>query len=64
MMTFTQCWCHYTSCHKESTSANAYMQESMNLVFANQDDEDSFYPLTSRETAEAQKHDPDLIQSR
>jgi hypothetical protein len=60
MMTFTQCWCHYTSGQEESTSANAYMQESMKLVFANQDDEDAIYPLTSREIAEAQKHDPDL----
>jgi hypothetical protein len=36
------------------------MQESMNLVFANQDDEEAIYPLTTREIAEAQKHDPDL----
>jgi len=60
MMTFAQRWCHYTSSQDKSTSANAYMQEAMNLVFANQDDEDSIYPLTTREIAEAQKHDPDL----
>jgi hypothetical protein len=29
----------------------------MNLVFANQDDEDAINPLTTREIAEAQKHD-------
>jgi hypothetical protein len=28
----------------------------MNLVFANQDDEEAIYPLTTREIAEAQKH--------
>ena len=32
----------------------------MNLVFANQDDEDAIYPLTTREIAEAQKHDIEL----
>ena len=57
MMTFAQCWCHYTSCQEESTPN---MQESMNLVFANQDDEDAIYPLITREIAEAQKHDPEL----
>jgi hypothetical protein len=29
----------------------------MNLVFANQEDEYAIYPLTTREIAEAQKHD-------
>jgi hypothetical protein len=56
MMTFVQCWCHYTSGQEESTSPSAYMQDSMHLVFANQDDEDAIYPLTSREKAEAPKH--------
>ena len=32
----------------------------MNLVFANQDDEDAIYPLTIREITEAQKHGIDL----
>ena len=32
----------------------------MNLVFANQDDEDDIYPLTMREMAEAQKPDIEL----
>ena len=36
------------------------MQDSMNLVFANQDDEDAIYPLTTWEIAEAQKHDIEL----
>ena len=57
MMTFAQCWSYYTTCQEEST---ANMQESMNLVFANRDDEDAIYPLTTREIAEAQKRDPDL----
>ena len=60
MMTFKQCWCHYTPSQEETTSANTYMQESMNLVFANQDDEDAIYPLTTREIAAAQKHNPVL----
>ena len=57
MMTFAQCWCHYTSSQEENTSPSSYMQESMNLVFANRDDEEAIYPLTTREIAEAQKHD-------
>ena len=32
----------------------------MNLVFANQDDEEAIYPLTTREIAKAQKHDIEL----
>ncbi len=56
-MTFAQCWCYYTSCQEKST---ANMQESMNLVFANRNDEDAIYPLTTREIADAQKHDPEL----
>ncbi len=57
MMTVAQCWCHYISGQEESTSPSAYTQESMNLVFANQDDEEAIYPLTTREIAEAQKHE-------
>ena len=56
MMTFAQCWCHNTAGQEESTSPSAYTQESIILVFANQDDEDAIYPLTTREIAEAQKH--------
>ena len=59
MMTFAQCWCHYTSGQEESTSPSGSMQESMNLVYANQDGEKAIYPLTTREIAEAQKHDID-----
>ena len=36
------------------------MQESINLVFANQDDEEAVYSLTTREIAESQKHDIEL----
>ena len=60
MMTFAQCWCHNTSGQEESTSPSAYMQESMNLVFANWDDKDTIYPLTAREIAETQKHNLEL----
>ena len=34
----------------------------MNLVFANQDEEDAIYPLTTREIAEAQQQDNNLAQ--
>ena len=57
MMTFAQCWCHYTSSQDKSASPSADTQESMNLVFANRDDEEAIYPLTTRKIAEAQKHD-------
>ena len=60
MMTFAQCWCHYTSGQEESTSSSASTKESINLVFANQDDEEAIYPLTTREIAEVQKHDNEL----
>jgi hypothetical protein len=43
MMTFAQCWCHYTSGQAKSTSPSEHIQESMNRVFANQDDEDAIY---------------------
>ena len=46
MMTVAQSCYHYTSGQEENTSQSAYTQESMNLVFANQDDEDAIYPLT------------------
>jgi hypothetical protein len=32
----------------------------MNRVFANQEDEEAIYPLTTREIAEAQKHNHTL----
>ena len=36
------------------------MQESMSLVFANQEGEEAIYPPTTREIAESQKHDVTL----
>ncbi len=45
---------------RSSPSPLAFMHNSMNLVFANQDDKDVFYPLTTREIAEAHKHDLEL----
>eukprot|EP00804_Cyclotella_cryptica_P012799 CCRYP_010555-RA/>CCRYP_010555-RA protein AED:0.49 eAED:0.49 QI:0/-1/0/1/-1/1/1/0/64 len=33
----------------------------MNQVFANRDEEDSIYPLTTREIAEAQQEDESLL---
>ena len=62
MMTFAQCWCHYTSGQEGSTSPSAYKQESINLVFANQDYKDTIYPLATREIAEAQMHNLELTQ--
>ena len=38
----------------------ANTKESMNLVFANQNKEDSIYPLTTREIVEAQQQANDL----
>ena len=60
MMTFARCWCHYTSGQDESTSLSFYTQESTNLVFTNQEDEEDIYPLTTREIAEAQRHNHTL----
>ncbi len=42
----------------EASTANT--KESMNQVFANQNKEDSIYPLTTREIAEAQNEDESL----
>ena len=58
-MTFAQCWCYHNSTrqHKAST---ANSKESMNLVFANQNEEDAIYPLTPQEIAEAQQQDNNL----
>ena len=35
-------------------------KEAINLVFANQNKEDSIYPFTTREIAEAQQQDNDI----
>ena len=55
-MTFAQCWCFHNSTqeHGEST---ANIKDSMNLVFANWNKEDSIYPLNTGEIAEAQEQD-------
>jgi hypothetical protein len=54
MVTFAQFWCHYTSGQDVSKSLSAYKQESMILLFANQEDEVAIYPITTREISEAQ----------
>ena len=48
-MTFAQCWCHFTSLQEQSVSTNN-TKESMNLVFANRNEEESIYLLTTRES--------------
>ena len=60
-MTFTQCWCHYTETAKETGASQANYTESMNLVFANCSEENSIYPLTTREIAESQSKDAQLV---
>ena len=60
-MTFTQCWCHYTETAKETGASQANYTESMNLVFANRSEENSIYPLTTREIAESQSKDAQLV---
>eukprot|EP00804_Cyclotella_cryptica_P016680 CCRYP_001999-RA/>CCRYP_001999-RA protein AED:0.06 eAED:0.06 QI:1397/-1/1/1/-1/1/1/255/979 len=58
-MTFAQCWCYHNTSQPETSLA--FTQESMNQVFANQNKEDSIYPLTTREIAEAQQEDESLL---
>ena len=58
-MTFAQCWCYHNSTQQHKASITN-SKESMNLVFANQNEEDAIYPLTTRETAEAQQQDNNL----
>eukprot|EP00804_Cyclotella_cryptica_P002643 CCRYP_010437-RA/>CCRYP_010437-RA protein AED:0.27 eAED:0.28 QI:0/0/0/1/0/0/2/0/223 len=58
-MTFPQCWCYHNTA--QTTSSPATTEESMNQVFANQNEEDSIYPLTTREIAEAQQEDESLL---
>jgi hypothetical protein len=60
-MTFAQCWCYHNTTFEHSAS-HADTKESMNLVFANRSEEDSIYPLTTREIAEAQQSDTSLLQ--
>eukprot|EP00804_Cyclotella_cryptica_P012825 CCRYP_010563-RA/>CCRYP_010563-RA protein AED:0.41 eAED:0.58 QI:0/0/0/1/0/0/3/0/322 len=58
-MTFAQCWCYHNTSQPETSLAST--QESMNQVFANRNEEDSIYPLTTREIAEAQQQDESLL---
>ncbi len=58
-MTFAQCWCYHNSTQQHEASI-ANSKESMNLVFANCNEEDAIYLLTTREKAEAQQQDIDL----
>eukprot|EP00804_Cyclotella_cryptica_P001372 CCRYP_014132-RA/>CCRYP_014132-RA protein AED:0.33 eAED:0.48 QI:0/0/0/1/1/1/2/0/616 len=58
-MTFAQCWCYHNTAQPEASQATT--QESMNQVFANRNKEDSIYPLTTREIAEAQQEDDSLL---
>ena len=59
-MTFTQCWCHYTETTKETGASQATYSETMNFVFANRSEDNSIYPLTTREIAESQVNDAQL----
>eukprot|EP00804_Cyclotella_cryptica_P001003 CCRYP_012343-RA/>CCRYP_012343-RA protein AED:0.45 eAED:0.45 QI:0/-1/0/1/-1/1/1/0/150 len=57
-MTFAQCWCHHNATQQETSLPKT--EESLNQVFANQSEEDSIYPLTTREIVEAQQADESL----
>ena len=52
-MTFAQCWCYHNST-QQNKAYIANSKESMNRVFANQNEEDAIYSLTTQEIAEAQ----------
>eukprot|EP00804_Cyclotella_cryptica_P003898 CCRYP_015755-RA/>CCRYP_015755-RA protein AED:0.38 eAED:0.40 QI:0/0/0/1/0/0/2/0/465 len=58
-MTFAQCWCYHNTAQPKSSLATT--KESMNQVFANRNEEDSIYPLTTREIAEAQQDNTSLL---
>ena len=58
-MTFTKCWCHYTV-HSTNAQHTSNIQISMNLVFANSNEDDVIYPLTVKEIAQAQQDDLNL----
>jgi hypothetical protein len=60
-MTFTQCWCHYTETAEETGASQANYSETMNFVFANRSEDDSVYPLTTREIADSQANDAQLV---
>ena len=56
-MTFAQCWCYHNSTQKHKASITNSKEYQ---VFANQNEEDAIYPLTTREIAEAQQQDDSL----
>jgi hypothetical protein len=56
-MTFTKCWNFYS---QEMTAESPDYKDSLNFVFANTQEEESIYPLTIGEIAEAQSEDADL----
>jgi hypothetical protein len=56
-MTFTKCWNFYS---QEMTAESPNYDASLNFVFANTQKEESNYPLTITEIAEAQSEDADL----
>ena len=58
-MSFAQCWCYHNSTQQHGASI-ANNKDSVNLVFANQCEEDAIYPLTTREIAEAQQQGNNL----
>ena len=61
-MIFTKCWCHYTM-HAPAEKSPHTHQHQINMVFANGSKEDVIYPLTVKETAQAQKDDAVLKKS-
>ena len=58
-MTFAQRWCYHNSTQQHKAPI-ASSEDSMNLVFANRNEEDAIYPLTTREIAEAQQQDNNM----
>eukprot|EP00804_Cyclotella_cryptica_P030711 CCRYP_009130-RA/>CCRYP_009130-RA protein AED:0.41 eAED:0.41 QI:0/0/0/1/0/0/3/0/317 len=58
-MTFAQCRCYHETAQPKSSLATT--EESMNPVFANGNEEDSIYPLMTREIAEAQQEHKSLL---
>jgi hypothetical protein len=60
-MTSTQCWCHYTETAKETGASQANYSEAMKFVFDNHSEDNSIYPLKTREIAESQANDTQLV---
>ncbi len=58
-MTFAQFRCYHNSTQQRKASI-ANRKDSMNLVFVNQNEEDTIHPLTTREIEEAQQQDSNL----